>query len=284
MPVRSPTLRRRRLGMELRRLREEADLTIDQVAKELECSDSKISRMETGQVGATPRDVRDMLAIYNVTGEQRDGLIEIAREAKQKAWWHAYTDLPISAFVGLEAAASSISIYAALVLPGLFQTQNYARALLRGIHHSLPSEEIERLVELRMARQSLLTEQDPPKLWVVLDEAAVRRQVGGPDVMREQVEQLIKFESSPNVTLQVLPFANGEHTGLDGAFMIIGFPEQADPNLAYIEHTIAKDLYLEDTDVVRRYDVLFDHLRAVALPPNESVSFLEKLLAEPSVQ
>ena len=218
-----------------------------------------------------------MLAIYGVAQDEREELIQIAREARQKAWWHEYTDLPLSAFVGLEAAASSMSTYAAQVIPGLFQTREYARAVIRGIHHSLASDDIERQVELRMERQSLLTADDPPKLWVVVDEAAVRRQVGGPEVMREQIENLIKIGSFPNVTLQILPFAKGEHAGLDGAFMIVGFPEQADPNMVYIENTAAKDLYVEDTDVVREYDVLFDHLRASALSPTESVSFLRGL-------
>jgi transcriptional regulator with XRE-family HTH domain len=280
MPVRSPTLRRRRLGMELRRLREAAHLTIEQVAKELEVSDSKISRIETGQVGATPRDVRDILEIYGAPEDQRGELIQIAREARQRAWWHAYTDLPLSAFVGLEAAASSMSTYAALVLPGLFQTRDYARAILAGIHHNLTSEEIERQVELRMERQSLLTAADPPKLWVVIDEAAVRRRVGGPEVMQEQLEQLIRIGLLPHVTLQALPFANGEHPGLDGTFLIIGFPEQADPNMVYIEHAFAKDLYVEDSSVVQSYDVLFDHLRAAALSPNESAAFFKRALEQ----
>jgi transcriptional regulator with XRE-family HTH domain len=280
VPVRSPTLRRRRLGMELRRLRETARLTIEDVAKELECSDSKISRIETGQVSATPRDVRDMLEIYGVPEKERKELIQIAREARQKAWWHAYTDLPLSAFVGLEAAASSMSIYAAQVLPGLFQTRDYARAVIKGIHHSLALDDIERRVELRMERQSLLEGDDPPKLWVVVDEAAVRRQVGGSEVMRQQIERLIEMASFPNVTLQILPFVNGEHTGLDGAFMIVGFPEEADPNVVYIENTAAKDLYVEDKDVVREYDIMFDHLRAAALSPSDSIGFLERALKE----
>jgi transcriptional regulator with XRE-family HTH domain len=280
MSVRSPTLRRRRLGMELRRLRETAHLTIEQVAKELECSDSKISRIETGQVSATPRDVRDILDIYGVPEEERKDLIQIAREARQKAWWHAYTDLPLSTFVGLEAAASSMSIYAAQILPALFQTRDYAQAVIRVIHHSLNSEDIERRVELCMVRQSLLAGDDPPELWVVMDEAAIRRQVGGSEVMRKQIEQLIKVGSLPNVTLQVLPFVNGEHTGLDGAFMIVSFPEEADPNMVYIENTAAKDLYVEETDVVQEYEVLFDHLRASALAPADSVQFLANVARE----
>jgi transcriptional regulator with XRE-family HTH domain len=273
VPTRSPTVRRRRLGIELRRLREAAGLTIERVAETLECSDSKISRIETAQVGATPRDVRDMLDIYGVIGEQRDDLVQIAREARQRGWWYEYGDVPISALVGFEAAASSMSIFAMVLIPGLLQVRDYARAVIRAIGHDLPLKEIERRVELRMARQGLLAGDDPPKLWVVLDEAALRRRVGGPSVMREQLEHLGEVAALPNVTLQVLPFATGEHAGMDGEFTIVGFPDQADPNVVYIQNTTS-DLYLEDPATVKQYDSLFDHLRASALGPAESVTLL----------
>jgi hypothetical protein len=276
---RSPTVRRRRLGIELRRLREGADLTIERVAEKLECSDSKISRIETGQVRATPRDVRDMLEIYGASDQQRDELMQIAREARQKGWWHEYGDVPISALVGLEAEASSMSMYAALLVPGLVQTPDYARAVLHAILHHLPSAEIERRVDLRMARQSQLTQDEPPKLWVVTDEAALRRRVGGFEVMHEQLKRLREVTTLPNVTLQVLPFSGGEHAGMDGEFTIIGFPDQADPNLVYIENT-RNDLYIEDPAVVQQYDSLFDHLRAAALAPSETVPFLEMVAKE----
>jgi transcriptional regulator with XRE-family HTH domain len=273
MPPRSPTVRRRRLGIELRRLRDEAGLTIDRVAEALECSDSKISRIETGQVSATPRDVRDMLQIYGADEQQREELVQMAREARQKGWWHAFGDIPVPAIVGFEAAASSMSDYAALIIPVFFQTPDYARTVLHAIRTDLPSDELERRVELRMARQSLLTQEEAPLFWVVLDEAALRRRVGGPETMRAQLERLEEMAPLPNVTLQVLPFASGEHAGMDGGFTMIGFPEQADPNLVYIENTTS-DLYVEDVGAVRQYDLLFDHLRASALAPADSVQFI----------
>lgn len=276
MPPRSPTVRRRRLGIELRRLRDEAGLTIERVAEALECSDSKISRIETGQVSATPRDVRDMLQIYGVDEQLRDELMQMAREARQKGWWHAFGDIPVPAIVGFESAASSMSHYAALTIPFLFQTPDYARAVLRAIRGDLPSDELERRVELRMARQSLLTQDDAPLLWIVIDEGALRRRVGGSETMRIQLERIKELSTLPNVTFQILPFASGEHAGMDGGFTIIGFPEEADPNLVFIEHTTS-DLYVEDAAAVRQYDRLFNHLRASALAPADSIQFLTTL-------
>jgi transcriptional regulator with XRE-family HTH domain len=279
VPGTIPTVRRRRLAIELRRLREASGLTIDQVAQILECSDSKISRIETGQVSATPRDVRDILAIYGVDDQQRDELVQTAREARQKGWWHEFSDVGPRPGIAFEAEVHSMSIYAALVIPGLLQVPDYARAVLRAIRHALPAEEIDRLMELRMARQALLTQADPPSLWVVLDEGALRRGIGGPEVMRAQLARLTEVGALPNVTLQMLPLTAGAHAGLDGPFMLMGFPEAVDPNVVYIEMTTS-DLWLEDPATVREYDLLFDHLRAAALPPDESLEFFAKVAKE----
>lgn len=281
MPARqSPTVRRRRLGMELRRLREAAGLTTDRVAEILECSHSKISRIETGQVRATPRDVRDMLEIYGVAGEPREALIQIAREARQTGWWHAYGDvIKESAYVGLEVAAASIRSYEALLVPGLLQTTQYARAATRAVRPDQPQEQIERQVELRMARQAILTQDDPPALWAILDEAALRRPVGEHGIMVEQLHHLIEVAELAAVTLQVLPYSAGEHAGMDGAFTILSFPEPADPAVVYLENATS-DLYLENPDEIRRYSLLFDHLRAAALKPNDSTAFLGALVKE----
>jgi transcriptional regulator with XRE-family HTH domain len=176
----SPTVRRRRLGAELRRLREEAGLTIERVAATLECSESKVSRIETGQVGAMPRDVRDMLDLYKVGPEQREALIQIARDARQKGWWHAYTDVPVvPGYVGLEVSAAAIDTFGALLVPGLLQTPEYARTVLEALLPDLSAEQIRRRVELRMARQSILNGEHPPTLRAILDEALLRRPVGG---------------------------------------------------------------------------------------------------------
>jgi transcriptional regulator with XRE-family HTH domain len=276
----SPTVRRRRLGLELRRHREAAELTTERVAELLECSHSKISRIETGQVRATPRDVRDMLEIYGVDGEQREALIQLAREARQTGWWHAYGDvIKESSYVGLEAAAASIRTFEPLVVPGLFQTTEYARAVLRAIVPKLPPERIERQLELRMTRQLMLTQADPAAVWVVLDEAALRRPVGESGVMIEQLHHLTEAAALPTVTIQVLPFPAGEHPGFSGAFTILGFPEPADPDIVYIEHA-SGDLYLERAEEIQQYALRFDYLRAAALAPDDSAAFLAALLKE----
>jgi transcriptional regulator with XRE-family HTH domain len=280
-PRGSPTVRRRRLGIELRQLRESAMLTIEDVARILECSASKVSRIETGQVGATTRDVRDMLEIYGVKDPERDALIQLTREAREKGWWHAYgDDLHFAApYVGLEAAAASIRTYDTLVVPGLLQTPEYARAVLRAVLPDRLSDEIERRVRFRLARQSLLTEDDPPSLWMVLDEALLHRSVGGPEVMREQLHRLIEAASLPNITLQILAFRSGEHAGMDGAFTILGFVEPADPDVVYLENATS-DLYLERSEEIQRYALLFNHLRAAALKPDDSLVLLAGIAKE----
>jgi transcriptional regulator with XRE-family HTH domain len=278
--ARHPTVRRRRLGVELRRLREQAGLTIDRVAKSLECSDSKISRIETGQVAATPRDVRDMVELYRASDEERDALIQIAREVRQKGWWHAYGDVPIvPAYIDLEVTAASIRMYAALLVPGLLQTREYASAVLRAVHQELPPEQIERWIDLRMARQSILTRNGSLAIWVILDEAVLRRPVGGHRTMREQLRHLTEMATLPNLTLQVLPFIVGEHAGVDGAFTIFGFSKPANPDVIHLEHTTG-DLYLESAQEVEEYMLAFNRLRAVGLSQDESIALLGRLTVE----
>jgi len=272
-------VRRRRLGWELRRLREAADLTIERVADALECSDSKISRIETGQVGATPRDVRDMLELYGVKDAQRDELMQIAREGRQKGWWHTYDDTVIRTLIGFEAAATSIRTYAALLVPGLLQTVDYARAITRAVQPDLSPDDVEGRVKVRTARQEHLMENDPPSHWVVLDEAVFRRPVGGHEVMSDQVRHLRKAAESPTMTLQVLPFTAREHAGMDGSFVIYGFAEAADLDVVYLENATS-DVYLERVEEVRRYTTLFEHLCAAASTPEDSAAFLDKLAVE----
>lgn len=279
MAGRSPTVRRRRLASELRGLREAAGLTIEQVADRMEVSSSKISRLETARVSAPPRDVRDLLEIYGVTGEQRETLLTIAREARQRTWLDEYSDLPFAAAADMEGAASSIRIYSALVVPGLLQTVDYARAVLGAIRIDLEEDEIERRVELRKSRQSLLAREGSRTLWVVLDEAVLRRVVGGPEVMRAQLQRLMEVTALPRLTLQVLPFAAGAHAGLDGEFDLYSFAEAADQDVVFIENTIS-DLYLENADAIRRYNLLFDHLRAKALDPAHSAEFFARVAKE----
>jgi transcriptional regulator with XRE-family HTH domain len=273
----SPTVRRRRLGMELRQLREEAGLTIEQLAETLEWSDSKISRIETGRITATPQDVQRILDVYQVGDKQQETLVEIAREARAKGWWHGYRQRDIRLLIGFESAAASIRTFEVQVVPGLFQTEEYARAVLRASHPELTQEEIDRQLDLRLARQRhLLGVSDPPNLWAILDEPVVRRPVGGVAVMRKQLEQLIRAVDKPALTIQILPLNSGEHAGMDGSFTIYQFKDRADPPVVYLE-SATKDSYLEDADAVSRYVLLFDHLRAAALKPADSIDFLMRL-------
>src|SRR6185437_5766116 len=192
----SPTVRRRRLALELRRLREAARLTCEEVAEHLECSASKISRVETGRVSVSPRDVRDMLELYGVTGKERDSLVQLARDSRQKGWWHAYSDPhnpQIGTYVGLESAASEIRVYEVSLIPSLLQTEDYARAIITSGMMNGAGDNTERSVALRMARQPALTRAEPPLLWTVLDEAALRRRVGGAELMRAQLEHVLEL-------------------------------------------------------------------------------------------
>jgi transcriptional regulator with XRE-family HTH domain len=271
----SPTVRRRRLAAELRRLREAAELTIDEVGEKLECSASKISRIETGHVGVTPRDVRDMLEVYGIEDDGREALVQLAREARKKGWWHAYNEVFTGAFVGLESDASSLHTHQALLVPGLLQTAGYTRAVVRATRPDAAEAEVERRVEARVTRQKLLTDAHPPEYWAVIDEAVLCRTVGGPAVMREQLERLVEVAALPHVTLQVVPFEAGAHAGMDSPFLILGFPEQADPDVVYVEYTTT-GVYLEQQSDVHRYTLMFDHLRAAALKPDDTVEMVKR--------
>jgi transcriptional regulator with XRE-family HTH domain len=277
----SPTVRRRRLALELRRLREAARLTCEDVAERLECSASKISRVETGRVSVSPRDVRDMLEIYGVPDEQRDSLVQLARESRQKGWWHAYGDSVqphFATYLGLESAASEIRIYEVNLIPGLLQTEEYARAVITAGMVNSPRSEIERTVALRMERQQV-ARSSTPKVWAVLDEAALRRQVGGPEVMRVQLEYLREMCGMPNVSLQVIPFDGGAHPGMGRPFVILVFPELVDPDVVYLED-LTSALWVEDVVQVDRYNVFFNHLRATALSFENSAALMTAVLKD----
>jgi transcriptional regulator with XRE-family HTH domain len=271
MTTRTPTGRRRRLGAELRRLREEAGLTIDQVAEALECSQSKVSRIETGQVSATPRDVRDMLGLYQVPDSQREAMVQIAREARQPGWWQKFVDVPdgVPAYVGLETAATSIDIYMSVIVPALLQTADYARAVIGAVRPDLPGAEINRRVELRLRRQALLDQDRPPALRVLLDDTVLRRPVGGEKVMAAQRRRLLEDAARPAVTLQVLPTEDGVHAGMDGPFTIFGFPAPAERDVVALD-SAADALYLEGPEDVARYRRVFGLLLPAALTPEAS--------------
>jgi transcriptional regulator with XRE-family HTH domain len=273
----SPTVRRRRLGMELRRLREASGLMIEDVAKHLECSMSRVSRIETGKSVARIRDVRDMLDLYAVGDvDQREQLLTLAKEAQQRGWWTEYEAVlsaGLDTYVGLEASAASIRSFQTHLVPGLLQTEEYARALIRATRRTESLENVDRMIALRSRRQTMLANSDYLEMWAVIDEAVLRRPIGGLAVMRAQLTRLLEAGDLPSVTIQVLPFARGAHAGVDGAFTIIGFPDPTDLDVVYVDCP-AGNIFLEKEKDVRRHTTWFDHLRAAALPPDESTEFI----------
>jgi transcriptional regulator with XRE-family HTH domain len=277
----TPTVRRRRLAFELRRLREAAKLTCEDVAELLECSASKISRIETARVTVSPRDVRDLLRIYGVPNDQHDSLVQLARDSRQKGWWHAYGDSVqphFATYLGMESAASEIKDFNLTRLPILLQTEDYAREVIAAgrMRRGLPAHD--RSVELLMERQRL-ARANPPTVWVVLDEAALRRQVGGPDVMRQQVEHLIELSAKPGMFLQIIPFSGGAHVAMDLPFVIMGFPDPADPDVVCMGYPTGV-LWIEDIAEVHKYNMFFHHLQASALSLDDSVALMISVLKE----
>jgi transcriptional regulator with XRE-family HTH domain len=278
----SPTVRRRRLALELRRLREAARLTCEEVAEHLECSTSKVSRIETGRVSVSPRDVRDMLDLYGVSAQEGASLVQLARDSRQKGWWHAYSDTiepRFATYIGLESAASEIRIYEVTLIPGLLQTEEYARTVITAGTVGGDHDGVERNVALLMARQPPLTSDDPPRLWAVLDEAALRRTVGGAGLMRLQLDHLLDLSRLPNVAIQVIPFGAGAHPAMGRPFVILAFPERADPDVVYLED-LTSALYVEDVDEVDRYNMFFNHLRATALSFEDSAALIMSVIKE----
>jgi transcriptional regulator with XRE-family HTH domain len=281
--VQTPTVRRRRLGQELRELRDAAGLTIEEVAQRLEVSPAKISRIETGRVGVRPRDVSDLLDEYDIHGTHRDNLLTLTREARQQGWWHSYGDVlsdKIEVWVELETEAKTIRLYEVQLIPGLLQTSEYARAVLRAHYRSeLSPEQIEQRVKFRMARQQLVIEQNNTPIWAVLDEAVLRRQMGPPETMQSQYRRLLEFSEEYNITIQILPFDAGVYSGVPVGFWIMQ-PAQPDPEVVVIEHR-GGVLYLERPEEVAAYTHVFDRIRATAKGPEESISFItNKLKAE----
>jgi transcriptional regulator with XRE-family HTH domain len=278
-----PTVLRILLGAQLRRLREAKRISLEEAGDVIRASHSKVSRLETGRVGFKDRDIADLLTFYGVTDEQeRETLRALAHRANAPGWWHDYSDvLPswFEAYVGLEEAATQIRSCQVQFVPGLLQTDDYARAVALLAHGSAPAREIERRVGLRMARQALLTRPDPPNLWVVLDEAVLRRPVGGPSVMREQLRHLLKASERPNVTIQIIPFQVGGHAAAGGPFSILRFSEPDLPDVVYLEQ-LSSALYLDKPAVVSSYLMVMDRICAEAATPADSAEVLAALLRE----
>ncbi|GAB2576738.1 helix-turn-helix transcriptional regulator [Streptomyces capparidis] len=276
----NPTVRRRRLGAELRKLREAKGMTAEEVATRLLVSQSKISRLENGRRSISQRDVRDLCQVYGVEDRRIvESLMTMAKESRQRGWWHAFGDIPYSVYIGLEAEAASIRTYHSLVVPGLLQTRAYAEAVVRGTGPENSPEQVHRQVEVRMKRQERIHGSEQVRFWAVLDEAALRRAVGGPQVMREQLEHIGELSTLPHVTVQVIPFAVGAHPGMTGAFSLLEFQEATDSDVVYLEG-VTSDLYLEREADVHLYTVMYEHLRAEALSPEQSRVLIAQVAKE----
>ncbi|MCX4906369.1 helix-turn-helix transcriptional regulator [Streptomyces sp. NBC_00878] len=271
----NPTVRRRRLGQELRRLRELKGMTAEEVAERLLVSQSKISRLENGRRSISQRDVRDLCGVYEVEDVRIvDSLMQMAKDSRQQGWWHSFGDIPYSVYIGLETDAASLRVYDPLVVPGLLQTRAYAESLIQGALPEAASGDIEKRVQVRLRRQERISDlENPLRLWAVLDEAALRRAVGNKQVMIEQLEHLVEMSHVPHVTVQVIPFTMGAHPGVSGQYAILEFPDAADSSVVYIEG-VTSDLYLEKANDVQKYSVMYEHLRAQALNADQSREFI----------
>jgi transcriptional regulator with XRE-family HTH domain len=278
-----PTVLRMLVGGQLRKLREAKGITREEAGYHIRSSDSKISRMELGRVGFKERDISDLLTLYGVAEEQeRETLLELARQANNRGWWHRFDDITTSWFqpyLGLEPAASLIRTYEVQFVPGLLQTADYARAVILLEHERKTPEEIERRVALRMERQQLLTRPDPPQLWAVLDEAVLRRPIGGRAVMRSQIASLIEATKLSNVTLQVLPFETGGHAAAGGAFTVLRFADADLPDIVYAEQ-LTSAIYLEKRDDLDKYAAALERLAVEAAPPTHTLDILDHMLRD----
>lgn len=275
--VRSPTLRRRELGALLRKLRQDRGMTVEQVAERLLCSPSKVSRMETGQRGATARDIRDLCDIYEVTDPgQREHYTRLAAEGKQQGWWQSYELDYFATYVGLEQAATSLCYYLSSAIPGLLQTLDYASAMYRaGLPAEFTSKRADELIKVRLRRQEVLTREPPTQLKAIVDEAVLHRAVGGPGVMGAQLDHLIETaKEMPNVTLGVIPFAAGAHPAMDSNFTLLDF--ESAPPVVYVEGLMGW-LYLERPQEIARYRKVFDYLHVMALGSEDTIELIREI-------
>jgi len=281
-PGSGPTVLRILLGSQLRMLREVKGITREEAGYAIRASGSKISRMELGRVSFKERDVTDLLRLYGVDEDEAATLVELAIQANSPGWWHKYGDvLPdwFQVYVGLEEAASLIRLYEVQFVPGLLQTADYARAVVRLGQPGAAPDEIERRISLRLARQELHTKPGGPRLWAIVDEAALRRPIGGREVMRAQLVQLLEATEQPQVTLQVMPFRSGGHAAEAGAFTIMRFPEPDLPDVVYLEQ-LTSALYLDKRDDVEKYTEVMERLSVEAESPERSVHILSGMLEE----
>jgi transcriptional regulator with XRE-family HTH domain len=275
----SPTVRGRRLIRELTRLRQAQGLSLEVAAQRLDFSKSKLYRLENGRSRITLDDLEDMLDLYAVRSPQREALVQLGRDARKRGWWTAYSDVFTGSYVGLESEAARIQVNAHIV-PGFLQTQDYARAVIAATRPALEPGEVDRRVIARTARQNaLFGRAKPPEIHVVLDEVALRRQVGGRAVMSAQLDMLVDAGMRPGLTLQVLPFTAGANAGMDGEFVILTFPDPEDSPVAYAEGLMG-DVYLESGNELDIYNLAWSHLAEDALTPDESAAVVRQIAKE----
>ncbi|MGW7685943.1 helix-turn-helix domain-containing protein [Kribbella sp. NPDC054772] len=272
------------LGGQLRRMRESAGISRADAGWQIRASESKVSRMELGRVGFKERDVSDLLELYGMDDDpERDRLMELARAANNPGWWSRYGDVMPSWFanyVGLEVAAALIRTYEVMFVPGLLQTEEYARAMVQlGKQPFLENQEVDQRVELRVTRQQILTRANPARLWVVIDESVLHRPVGGKRVLQAQIEHLIMWSQQPNITLQVMPFSSVGYAGAGGAFSLLRFPDDDLPDIVYIEHA-ASALYLDKLEEVDEYVAIMEGLTISAAPVSATEGLLKEALAQ----
>ncbi|MFI0424125.1 helix-turn-helix domain-containing protein [Spongiactinospora sp. 9N601] len=265
-------MRRRRLAADLRRLREERELTIDQVAQATSWHPTKVSRIETGRRSVSPGDVRTLADLYKIPEDDARSLVRLARAARERGWWEAYRDvLPprYSTYIGLETDASSLQVYEGILIHGLLQTEQYARSVISAELHQASDDEVDARVAVRLERTSVL--RSGLNLDVILDEAAIRRQVGNASMRQKQAQHIAELAELPNVSVRVIPYTAGAHAGMSGAFSILDFP--GDPKVVYVESP-AGDIFVEREPEVNRFVGLFERLAGVTLSPDRSVRLI----------
>ncbi|MFF4527907.1 helix-turn-helix domain-containing protein [Streptomyces sp. NPDC001407] len=277
-----PTVRLRRLAAELRRLRTGMQLTREDVTAQTGINTATLYRIETARVRPQQHTLIALLNLYGVPEPQHGEIQALSQGASNQGWLRPYhSELPeeYTAYISFEAEARAVRNYESLFVPGLLQTEDYARAVIKGVLPMASTREIEQRVQARIERQGVLTKSDPLHLWAIMDEASLRRMVGGPEVMHEQIRRLTAAIAEPHMMLQVIPFNAGAHAGMPGSFVLMSFPEVEDPEIIYID-SMAGDLFLEAEADVRRYGAIFDNLRAVALSPDDTSRLLASLANE----
>ena len=271
-----PTVRQRELGLHLRAIRTDLGLSVEAVARELECSPSRISRLETGSRRPNPRDVRDLCKVYKIDDATTGELVETAREAKEPGWWRQYADVGLDPYIGLEQDASAITSFAAFYVPALLQTGDYAKAIIQGIAPKMDPGILRDRVEVRLRRQQILDRDNPPRYRVLIDEAVLHRPTGGPEVVAAQIDKILKCIEEGRVTVQIVPFDVGSIASQDSNFVLLDFGDSAPSSVVFVESLLNNQILEKHSDV-ERYREAIEHLRDSALTPRESKNRLTQL-------